>query len=203
MSSGPSSYQPGPSGYGSVPAPPPARPVPGKKGPLAVLLSGVGLGVIGFALLLIGAFTGVGGMMDAASEQDQIQSGQPTSLATEVDTTYGIFVSGSASIQCYAENEEGSPVALRTPDYQSQVNNREQVLVMETGTADTDVMILCETDNDGDYYVGETVGASLGGIAAPVIIGVVLMGLGGIGLIAGIVWLLLRQGQIKQARVQG
>lgn len=202
MSSDYSSHQPGPALNGHTPPPTPAGPIPGRKGPLAVLLSGVGLGIVGFTLLLIGAFSGVGGLMNAASDQEQLHSGEPSSLTTEADTMYGIFISGSESIQCYAENEGGAPVDLSTPGYQSQVNNREQVLVMETGPSDTHVMILCETDNEGDYFVGETVGSSLGGIAGPTVAGIALMGLGGILLIVGIIWLVIRQGQIKQARTQ-
>lgn len=191
---------PGGSGGAVPPQPTPAGEIPGRKGPLAVLLSGIGAGVLGFILLLAGAFSGIGSLVSAAEDQQQLPSGEPSVMSTEADTTYGIFVSGSATIQCYAENGDGVPVEIRTPGYHGEVSNREQVLVMETGPSDTSVTILCETDNELDYYVGETVGSSIGGMAAPAIAGVLLMGIGGVLVIAGIIWLVIRQGQIKRAR---
>src|SRR5690625_7993850 len=78
------SYQPGPQPYpepyGSVPGGPQpqhAPPTRGRKGPLAMLISGIACGLIGVVLILIGAVVSIGGAVSAADGQVMLESGTP------------------------------------------------------------------------------------------------------------------------------
>ena len=203
------SYQPGPQSqpqpYGFAGGPqstPPAR-TRGRKGPLAMLISGIACGIIGIVLFVVGAGVGIGGAVSAGKEQVMLESGTPHNLDVEADTKYAIYLNGPTSVRCYAENQNDEPVEIEAPGANVTVNNRDRVLLITTGPGDTSVNLLCETDNGGDFFFGENFGDKLGGMVAPMVIGGILGFLGFPLTIAGIVWLVVRNREIKRAREGG
>lgn len=201
------SYQPGPQPhpepYGSVPGgpqPQPAPPTRGRKGPLAMLISGIACGIIGVVLILIGAGVGIGGAVSAGNEQVMLESGTPHNLDVEADTKYAIYLNGPTTVRCYAENQNDEPVEIEAPGANVTVNNRDRVLLITTGPGDTSLNLRCETDNGGDFFFGENFGDKLGGMVAPLVIGVILGFFAFPLTIGGIVWLVVRNREIKRAR---
>lgn len=204
------SYQPGPQPhpepYGAAtggPQPAPPARTRGRKGPLAMLISGIACGIIGVVLFVIGAGVGIGGAVSAGKEQVMLESGTPHTLDVDADTKYGIYLNGPTTVRCYAENQNDEPVQIEAPGANITVNNRDRVLVITTGSADTSMTLLCETDNGGDFFFGENFGDKLGGMVAPMVIGGILGFLGFPLTIAGIVWLVVRNREIKRAREGG
>lgn len=193
------SQQP-PYGYGESGQHGAAPSIPGRKGPVALLISGIACGVIAVILIVIGASMGIGGAISLSEEQELLESGEMYSLDTEPEAKYDIYLDMSTSVQCYAENPEGAPLEITAPGGNVTLNNRDRVLVVTTGPADTGMNLLCETDNGADYYIGESVSGKVGGMVAPLIIGVVLAFVAFPLTVAGIIWLVVRSRKISQAR---
>lgn len=201
------SYQPGPQPYpeqyGSVPGgpqPQPAPPTRGRKGPLAMLIAGLACGVVSVILILIGAGVGVGGAVAAGQEQVLLEPGTPHTLDVEADMEYGIYLDGPSEVRCYAENQNDEPVEIEAPGANVTVNNRNRVLVITTGPGDTELNLVCETDTGGDFFFGENFGDKLGGMVIPIAIGAIVGFFAFPLTIGGIIWLVVRNREIKRAR---
>src|SRR5690625_433414 len=83
----------GPSGQqGAAPA------IPGRKGPIALLISGIACGVIAVILIVVGASMGIGGAISLSEKQQLLESGEPHTLDTEPETKYDIYLDGSTSV---------------------------------------------------------------------------------------------------------
>lgn len=160
---------------------PPAR--KRSKGPKVMVISGA----IG---LLLGAIAVAVGLSTFATnaEHEVLESGIRHDLTLDTDTTYDIFVRGSLSITCTAQDSTGADLSVRHPSSNLHINGRERLLTLTTGSNDPVAILHCETNDGTPYYLGQGGTAAVVTMTLSIIVsvGLFLLSIGFI--IGGVIW---------------
>ncbi|MDU0348266.1 hypothetical protein [Actinomyces sp. MRS3W] len=189
MSYPPSSGSP----YTAAPYAAPHPPAPkGRKGPVILLLSGVFLALLGVIVLVV-CFVSVARVSD---DMAPIAADGTTTVQLESTAIYGLYGNGLST--CTAQGPDGN-ATIDGPSSSTTINGRRLFGVL-TVKVSGDYDITCSTASVDDVYLGPLIKAqdivrSVFGVfvgAGMAIVGVPL-------LIAGLIWLVVRNSNNKKA----
>lgn len=153
------------------------------KGPKVMVISGA------IGLLLSGVLVTLGiGKFATNAEHEMLESGISHDLTLATDESYDIFVHGSVSITCTAQDSTGADLHVNRPSSTLHVNGRERLLTLTTAPHDSVTILQCDTNDGAPYYLGQGGTATVLTMVFSILlsVGVFVLSIGFI--IGGVIW---------------